>query len=489
MAKKPNKYDKIELTSAQLKAITDRLNAAGKNTYENWEKAVREATEAERQAAMEKDLLAEWEKTLQQLQEYYTNYGFSIGGARTASEEAYGNTLAKFVRKMQDAGLDPYSFNRLDQDTPLSRLVSDVRTAVEAASERGWGLPLDDDINWEPYVNKYQDELYEQRLNNGSDRAQFNFGLSAGTNLDGLDEAALQRNAMLPQIPVREDTPEQEDYITRLSELIAQNPGLTGDEYRAMMGEDSPYQNILTKPAEEPPVEHQYGVLGSVGPGYGDLENLITSNLNTPTSTHALSYTPHGARATRGLVTPEEVREAARNSTPGWMSDEFEDINTRAVNENPGDVQWTQAGQDYRDQLAAAMSGNTRPANTSAEGAASTGTAYQDYLASLSAQGGASAGTSGSSRTGYRTSGGKRNMTPEIQQDAYRSMLDALVRGSNGGMPTSYGMSAANSIYDGLRGQITDPKPAYEQYGAYRGNTLTRDKDYNYLNRLLNIKK
>lgn len=451
-----------QLTAEQIAEINDIVNKSRrKDKADYYQDLVTQYENANYQRAMaEKYRNSDFDK--QALSNLNEILGNNTSGY--ASEDMFGRTFAERLIEQMRAGIDIYS----DPDN--------IRY-MQFANANGWSLPTIPGIDYNQFVRNYQDELYNQRVSEAGrqsvqtvdgnkvipkDTAQWNFGLDANNLPKGIDEATLQRNAMLPQIPVREDTPEETAYLDKILAAMQEHPEMTGDQIRALVGEESPF---IKTSEPETPVEHQYGVLGNVGT-LGTYNPYTTGDTQNAYSALSNAITPYGAR----------------NNTTGWLSDEYEDINTRTVGNAGSGVQWTQAGQDYRDQLAAAMSGNS---------AASTGTAYQDYLAGLSAQGGANAGYSRPSGTSYRagSAGGKRSLTPDIQRQAYQSMLDALVRGSNGGMPTTNGFGAANRIYDNMRAEITDPKPVYEQYGAYRGNTLTRDKDYDYLNRLLNVKK
>lgn len=166
----------------------------------------------------------------------------------------------------------------------------------------------------------------------------------------------------------------------------------------------------------------------------------------------------------------DPASSGSRNGTPGYLSDEFEDIETRV--ENPyGEKQLTEAGKAYLEKLRAALSADAKK-----EG---KGEGIAALLSALSAQGAA-----GRTTAPARAKAAKK--TELSEKDGYRRMLDALVRGSKGGMLTSAGLADANAVHDlQMEKGSSAQKNAYRRYAAYRGNTLARDKAYAYLNRLL----
>ena len=416
--------------SALAAAITEKIKGTKNNTAAGFEKEMAKALEAMQREAMQADLREQWDnKTRTQLADIVQNSTGNriIDGEISPSEIEYGTELYNYVKRMLDAGLDPYSD-------------PEIRSAVAEATNRGWKLPYGAGVDWDQFTRNTQDEAYAQAIRDLYGDSPFNFGLDEdyirANGLEGiLDADTLARNSFAPLL--REETEEERrrrefeerqadwDETMRLAEAI-------------QAGKDKPryYPGLAESTASAEPAANTF----------------------------------------------------PRNGTAGWLSDEYEDINTRTEGAVNSGVQYT---DEFRDMLAQTLG------NRSAS-AASTGTDYQDYLAGLSAQGGASAGTGSTPSAGRVSpggySGGNSGRSPSSglsateQQDAYRSMLDALVRGSNGGMPTKNGFVAANRINDQIA-EITDPKPVYQKYATYGGNTLTRDKDYDYLNRLLKINK
>lgn len=425
--------------SALAAAITEKIKGTKKNTAAGFEEEMAKALEAMQREDMQADLRDEWDKnTRTRLGDIVQNSTGNriIDGEISPSEIEYGTELYNYVKRMLDAGLDPYSD-------------PEIRSAVAEATNRGWKLPYGAGVDWDAFTRATQDEAYAQAIRDVYGDSPFNFGLDEeyirANGLEGiLDADTLARNSFAPLL--REETEEER----RRREFEAEQA-----EWDERVRLADALQNQKRREAEANG-QRYYSGFNDTAPGYAQ---------------------------------PAAAAEIARNGTTGWLSDEYEDVNTRTENPYSGSVQWTEEGQAYRDRLAGALGGASAPAS---------GAAYQDYLAGLSAQGGASAGTGGTpsaggaSPSGY--GGGYSGRSPSSglsateQQDAYRSMLDALVRGSNGGMPTKTGFTAANRINDQI-GEITDPKPVYQKYANYGGNTLTRDKDYDYLNRLLKINK
>lgn len=443
MAKKKT-YDIDDLTEEELQAILNSLKGTKNNTLEGYEAAVAAALRQKYQD----DLKAQWkEKVYPQLADI-VNYssGTRVDGNLSPSEIAYGEALTDAVREMLDAGIDPYSD-------------PEIRAAVAEATKRGWALPYNSGVDWDRFTQNVQDENYMKAVQDAY--GGFNLGFDPNNLPTGVDAETAARNSLA---------------------------GILGEGGTA---------------AQEKPVYT-----------YGSVE--LAQRNQTPTEPRLryadLVYgtTPRSSNAPNGGVATGDV---ARNGTTGWLSDEYPNINT--VTENGyTDISWD---NDPRSRLAEAMGvngygpnigavptdGNLRTVPASqAFYSPSAGTGYaaqanapdrtemyfRDYMAQKNPTSGSGGGTGSGSKTA-RTSFPRTNSV-QAQGDVYNSMIDALVRGSNGGMPTSNGLTLANAVYDNSRRVgITDPKPVYSQYAATTGNPLARDKDYNYLNRLLNIKK
>lgn len=368
------------------------------------------------------------------------------GDAASPSEDLYGRQVAQAILEQLDAGLDPYSDPR-------------VQNLIQYATSRGWRLPdAGGLIDYDRFVNDYQDQQYIQGLQDGRNGTYqgWNFGFDPDNLPQGVDAATAARMQLAPLLQAQEEQPHGPDNWNDL-----QNGWHYDSDGNWVEGIpwDARYDAIMARTRE------QNGIMSLAD---------------------ALARQRERQNALPAVERP--VQTAARNGTPGLLSDEYEDINTRTEGIGQIGAQFNEAGQEYLDQNRARLA--------NALGAGQTGTGYQDYLSALSSQGltPTSGGTaSGGTATPTGSSGysaprrANTGLDANGQRDAYRSMLDALVRGSNGGKATSAGFGAANKIYEQI-GEITDPKPIYQKYGNYSGNTLTRDKDYNYLNKLLGQK-
>lgn len=441
MAKKKT----YKLTDDELAAITQSLKGTKNNTLEGYEAAV----EAALRQKYQDDLKAQWkEKVYPQLADI-VNYssGTRVDGNLSPSEIAYGEALTDAVREMLDAGIDPYSD-------------PEIRAAVAEATKRGWALPYNSGVDWDRFTQNVQDENYMKAVQDAY--GGFNLGFDPNNLPTGVDAETAARNSLA---------------------------GVLGE------GGTSSEQNQQYVYGEVPTMRAQLAQMQNMEPRmrYADL---------------VYGTTPRRGNTPNGGVAAGDI---ARNGTTGWMSDEYPDITTVA---DGNGIAWD---NDPRSRLAEAMGvngygqnigavptdGNLRtvPASqafyspSAGTGYAAQNTApdrtemyFRDYMAKKNPASGAGGGTGSGSKT-TRTSFPRTNSV-QAQGDVYNSMIDALVRGSNGGMPTSNGLTLANAVYDNSRRVgITDPKPVYSQYAATAGNPLARDKDYNYLNRLLNIKR
>lgn len=364
------------------------------------------------------------------------------GDAASPSEDLYGRQVAQAILEQLDAGLDPYSDPR-------------VQNLIQYATSRGWRLPdAGGLIDYDRFVNDYQDQQYIQGLQDGRNGTYqgWNFGYNPDNLPQGVDAATAARMQLAPLLQAQEEQPHGPDNWNDLQN--GWHYDSDGNWVEGIPWDDR-YDAIMARTRE------QNGIMSLAD---------------------ALARQRERQNALPTVDRP--VQTAARNGTPGLLSDEYEDINTRTEGIGQIGAQFNEAGQEYLDQnrarlanaLAARQNGMGDPAYPSAQGATIAPGAGTGRTTTPAGSGGYSAPRR--SNTGLDANG---------QRDAYRSMLDALVRGSNGGRATSAGFGAANRIFEQI-GEITDPKPIYQKYGNYSGNTLTRDKDYNYLNKLLGQK-
>ena len=439
MAKKKT-YDVSDLTEEELQAILDSLKGKKNNNLAGYEAALADALAKKKADDWNANEGQKYIEDLQNIMGGSTQMGNGGGLAYT-----FGTTLASRMIDQMNAGIDIYS-------DPYNQAF------LQYANENGWSLPDIPGIDYDRFVRDYQDQRYITELQNGPQEG-FNFGFDPNNLPAGIDEDTLARMSMASLVKPYEPEPV---YTSGSVELAPRNQ----------------------TPAE-PRLRYADLVYGT-----------------TPRSSNA----PNGGVATG---------DVARNGTRGWLSDEYPNINT--VTENGyTDITWD---NDARGRLAEAMGVNGYGENIGAiptenmytipaaqafysQGGADTGYAaqntapdrtemyFRDYASKRNpASSGNGTGTGGTRSRTTRTSFPRTNSV-QAQENTYNSMIDALVRGSNGGSPNSNGMTLANAVYDNSRRVgITDPKPVYSQYAATTGNPLARDKDYSYLNRLLNIKK
>lgn len=433
--------------------------------FEKYLQNLMKEEKAQRQKEMQEEKAESWQAAKNQLIELlsYNGSGSTAdNNGVTYPNYQFANVLTKLIREMEEAGLDPYA------DPDIQRM---VQTA--SSDDFGWVLPQNAGVDWNRFANDYSDQQYINNLKQNYEG--WNLGFDPDNPPAGVTPETLARMQLAPLLNGQEEPPHGPENWSDL-----QNGWHYDDEGNWVGG------SVYT-PGTNPFV--QYGLRDSYGAQTQD-EN---GNWVDAPNVRIGRTDPAQRRMPVGRVTPEMLRDAARNGTPNWTSDEYDDINTRVSGDGTG-ASWTGEGEDYRRQLSDAMNGR------------SGGQWYNDngYYMEMTGAGasprnpGVGAGY-GAGGTGYGTGAGAGASTSpggavyrgtggaSVQQDAYRAMLDALVRGSNGGMTTSTGLSAANKIYDNL-GEITDPRPAYEMYSAAAGNPLKRDKDYDYLNRLIKNK-
>lgn len=430
-------YDITDLTDEELQAILDSLKGKKNNNLAGYEAALAEALAKKKADDWNANEGQKYIEDLQNIMGGSTQMGNGGGLAYT-----FGTTLASRMIDQMNNGIDIYS-------DPYNQAF------LQYANENGWSLPDIPGIDYDQFVRDYQDQRYISELQNGPQQG-FNFGFDPNNLPAGIDEDTLARMSMASLVKPYEPEPQYT------------------------------YGSVELAPRNQMPTERRMRYADTV---YG---------------TYPQANTPNGGVA---------AGDVARNGTTGWMSDEYPDITT--VAEGNG-IAWD---NDPRSRLAEAMGvngygpnigavptdGNLRtvPASqafyspSADTGYAAPNTApdrtemyFRDYMAKNNpASYGNGTGTGGTGSKTTRTSFPRTNSV-QAQQDVYGSMMDALVRGSNGGAPTSNGLTLANAVYDNSRRVgITDPRPVYSQYAATAGNPLARDKDYNYLNRLLNIKK
>lgn len=424
--------------------------------FEKYLQNLMKEEKAQRQQEQQDKLTEKWQDTFRQLitllNDNQTGY---MGEDPSPANKEFAQILTKAIREMEEAGMNPFANEQIQQ-------------LVQTAAARDWLLPYNSGVDWDRFATDYQTRNYDQSMQGNPNtplegHAGFNFAFDPDYARSLLAGA------------IQEEPPHGPDNWNDL-----QN-GWHYDENGNWVG------GSVYTPSTNPFVQH--GLRDSYG---AQTQNENGNWVDAP-NVRIGRTDPAQRRMPVGRVTPEMLRDAARNGTPNWTSDEYDDINTRVSGDGTG-ASWTGEGEDYRRQLSDAMNGR------------SGGQWYNDngYYMEMTGAGasprnpGVGAGY-GAGGTGYGTGAGAGASTSpggavyrgtggaSVQQDAYRAMLDALVRGSNGGMTTSTGLSAANKIYDNL-GEITDPRPAYEMYSAAAGNPLKRDKDYDYLNRLIRNK-
>lgn len=297
---------------------------------------------------------------------------------------------------------------------------------IQMAAALGYRLPQVDGLDYNRFVTDYQDELYRQDMR--EKYGGWNFGYDPETQAQelpkGMDEETLRRMAAALGVMTPEDA---EAYR-------AENPGL---------------------------------------PNNGSFINALNR------------YT----ESLREQAQAQPMETGARNGTPGLLSDEYEDIDTRVDNLYEGGTT-TEAGQAYLDRMQAALNGEADMTSTPTSRLVNTALGFGNTQGSGSARAnpGTDAGTPGAGRgiEGY-TQQSAHPVGPNLSgyaNDAKKAMLDALVRGSGGGMATTAGFGAANAVLDSAK-MKTPAMQAYKQYANYEGNPLKRDRDYDYLNRLL----